>query len=394
MRTILFVWELGAGFGHVTTFRRLAARLGPHRFRFVAAVANLASASVLAAEGVEILQAPLWPGSSKSAAQRAALSSATLGDTLGGFGLGDEEALRTLIGAWDRLIAAVAPDLVIADYAPAASLVARGKIPLALIGNGFTLPPAEVEKFPLLHNLSPPLWPEDRLVEIVNSSLRAFGLQPLERLPQLFAGDVRWVQTFPLLDPYSSWRGRPVEGPLLERLPDSRRADAQEILVYISGQLGPHIQIVELLRSAATRVRIFAPLLPRDELERLASCGVRIENAPFRLAEDLASARLIVHHGSSGGVSAEALIAGVPQLVLSLDIEKDLTGAALERAGIGKLVKIHDPAVSVSSDTIEQVLHDEAIADQAREVGNFHRLMFQNADPFSDFESSCMNLMA
>jgi len=377
----------------VIRLRRLAARFAPHGFRFVAAVKNTMSASALAAAGVEILQAPVWPGTFQNGAQRAVRSSVTLGDTLGDLGLADEQALPMLIGAWDRLLAVIAPDLVIADYAPAVSLAARGRIPLALIGNGFTLPPAEMEKFPLLHELSAPVWAEDRLVEIVNSSLRSFGLQPLKRLPQLFAGDVRWVQTFPLLDPYNSWRERPVEGPMLDRLPDPRRPDAHEILVYISGELGTRTQILGLLKSVAGRVRVFAPVLPPDELERLASFGMRIEKTPFRLAEELASARLVIHHGSTGGVSAEALIAGVPQLVLSIDIEKDLTGAAMERAGIGKLLKIHDPAALISADSFESILNDEAIADRAREVGNFHRLMFQNADPLSDFETSCMNVM-
>jgi UDP:flavonoid glycosyltransferase YjiC (YdhE family) len=389
MRTILLAWELGAGFGHITTLRRLAARLAPRGFRIVAAVHNIMSASALAAEGVEIFQAPVWPGTFR---RGAAASSVTLGDMLGDLGLAEEQTLRLLIGAWDRLIAAIAPDLVIADYAPAASLAARGRIPLALIGNGFTLPPAEMEKFPVLHDLSPQVWPEDQLIEIVNSSSRSFGLQPLTRLPQLFAGDVRWVQTFPLLDPYNSWRQQPVEGPMLDRLPDFRRPDAQEILVYISTPPGRRNRFLQALSALADRVRIYAPGLPADELKRLAGFGMHIQQTPFRLAEELASARLLVHLGSAG-TSVEALLAGVPQLVLSIDVEKDLTGAALERAGIGKLIKINDPATPLSTDVIESVVKDDAMVDRAREVGTFHRLMFESADPFAAFERSCMNLM-
>jgi UDP:flavonoid glycosyltransferase YjiC (YdhE family) len=393
MRTVLLAWELGSGFGHVVRLRRLAARLARRGFRAVAAVSNVQFASDLAASGVEIFQAPMWPVVFHNDARRATHSSATLGDMLADAGLTDEQDVRMLIGTWDRLLALVAPDLVIADYAPAASLAARGRIPLALVGTGFTLPPPEMERFPVLHYMNPPVWPEQQLVETINSALRSLRLQPLERLPQMFSGDVRWVQTFPLLDPYSSWRERPAEGPMFDRLPAARRFDAREILVYISSWLPPRAPILEALGAMAERVRVYAPGLPAGELQRLAGFGMRIETTPFRLAEELASARLFIHLGGAG-VSSEALVAGVPQLVLSIDIEKELTGAAIERAGIGRLLKIYDPAVSISGDMLESMLNDETMIEQAREVGHFHRLMIQHADPLSDFETNCMKLMA
>jgi UDP:flavonoid glycosyltransferase YjiC (YdhE family) len=392
MRTVLLTWELGGGFGHVVRLRRLATRLARRGFRMVAAVNNIQVASSLAAEGVEIFQAPLWPVVFQSIAQRAAHSSATLGDMLRDGGLGDEQDVRMLIGTWDRLLALIGPDLVIADYAPAASLAARGRIPLALVGTGFTLPPAEMDRFPILHDLSPPVWPEQELVDVINSALRSLHREPLERLPQLFAGDVRWVQTFPLLDPYNLWRERPAEGPMLDQFPEPRRSDAGEILVYISMWPATRTRILEPLAAVAKHVRVYAPGLPSGELQRLASFGMRVETGPFRLADELASARLIVHLGGAG-VSCEALIAGVPQLVLSIDIEKELTGAAIERAGIGKLLRIHDPAVSLSTDTMESLLSGGGIANQAQEVGSSHRQMFQNADPLSDFETNCVDLM-
>jgi UDP:flavonoid glycosyltransferase YjiC (YdhE family) len=392
MRTILLAWELGAGFGHVTALGRLAAKFAPHGFRLIAIVNNVTSASVLAAQGVEVLQAPGWPSALQSD-PRKSLSSATLGDTLGDLGFADEEALRSLIGAWDRLFTRIAPDLVVCDYAPAAALAARGRIPLALTGSGFTLPPAEMEKFPLLHAMARPVWPEERLLETVNAALRAFDRQQLERLPQLFAGDLHWVRTFPLLDAYNLWRERPPQGPLIDRLPDARRADAREILVYISGHLGRHPQILHALRMVAERVRIFAPGVPGGELERLAGFGMRIERAPFRLPDELASARLVIHHGSAG-ISAEALIAGVPQLLLSIHIEHDLAGAALESAGVGKLIKLHDPAASRTADMIASVLNDGTMAEQAKKVGDFHRLMFEHADPLSEFDVGCRSLIA
>src|SRR5262249_51401106 len=146
MKTVLLAWELGAGFGHVVSLRNIAASLRPQGFRCVAAVQDVGSAAAIARDGIEVLQAPAW-GPAKS--------SATLGDRLGDSGLADPQALQQLLTAWQRIFDETKPDLVIADYAPAASLVARGRVPLALAGTGYSLPPAEMRTFPLLHRIVP-----------------------------------------------------------------------------------------------------------------------------------------------------------------------------------------------------------------------------------------------
>ena len=57
---------------------------------------------------------------------------------------------------------------MIADFAPLAALAARGRIPLVHIGNGYTLPPHEMPRFPLLHRYSPPVWYEEQTLATIN----------------------------------------------------------------------------------------------------------------------------------------------------------------------------------------------------------------------------------
>jgi len=140
-KTILFAWELGSGLGYVAHLRRLAARLQREGIRIVAVLKNIHAARWLDGPDLDIMQAPLWPVTFMSDAECARLSTATFADTLAGFGLADERALRALLDAWDRLFSLIEPDLVIAEHAPAATLAARGRLPLALVGTGFTLPP-------------------------------------------------------------------------------------------------------------------------------------------------------------------------------------------------------------------------------------------------------------
>jgi hypothetical protein len=384
MRSILLAWEFGAGFGHVLTLRRIAERFAALGFRCVAAVKNLEAGAVLADAGVELLQAPLW---------KIPQSSATLGDTLGDAGFADAQLLRRQLEAWRRIIEEVAPELVVADYAPGASLAARGRVPLALVGNGFTLPPAGMQSFPLLHQVSPPVWPEQQLLDVLNSVLLDLQMQPLQKLPQLFSGDAIWMHTFPLLDPYEHWREQPAQGPEIEGVILPRAENASDIPVYLSSWSGPQRSFLDALRPVARDVRLFAAGFSAAERMRFADMGMRLQSHMFDVTKDFATARLVVHLGSVG-IAGACVMAGVPQLACAIDVEKELVGKALAQAGIGKFILNFDPAVSLTEDAVAALLADRQMADRARETGEMHRKLYGGSTPLIDFETACLKLLS
>jgi hypothetical protein len=77
--------------------------------------------------------------------------------------------------------------------------------------------------------------------------------------------------------------------------------------------------------------------------------------------------------------------------VLSVDIEKDLNGQAIERAGIGRLVKIHDPAANVSTELIASMLQDDGLAARAAELGATHRALLRQSDPLGNSSATAWN---
>jgi UDP:flavonoid glycosyltransferase YjiC (YdhE family) len=109
-------------------------------------------------------------------------------------------------------------------------------------------------------------------------------------------------------------------------------------------------------------------------------------------AEALRSAALIVHFGGSG-LAAEALIAGVPQLVLSMQIEQWLNGAALQNAGLGKTIEAFDPATRITSE-IDDLLAATSITEAAANAGRLHRELLSRTDALATFESACRLLLA
>lgn len=392
MKAVLFAWELGGGFGHIAAMRRYAARLAAHGVRMVAAVRNPGMARVLADLGVDVLQPPPWPEASFTRTQYAATSSATLGDSLASAGLADAEALNELLAQWSKIFQSVKPDLVVADYAPAAALVARGRVPLMLVGNGYTVPPAGMTHFPLLHRTQEPIWDEMRLLTILNKAARDYGLATLERLPQLFSADDYLVETFPLLDPYDLQRTSAVDGAAFDKAPMARRDNADEILVYLAPGYAIRRDIVRALVPVTNKIRIHAPDLSFIQRQRLKLAGATLHRERLDLADALASAKLVVHFGGSG-LAAHALVAGVPQLIFSAHIEQELNGLALQRAGVGTLVPSHDPDVRIPSSIVSSTVNDRMLASRAAESGEIHRAMLHDVNPLAAFEERSLKLL-
>jgi UDP:flavonoid glycosyltransferase YjiC (YdhE family) len=247
-------------------------------------------------------------------------------------------------------------------------------------------------RFPLLHRLSPPAFDETRTLATVDAAAAALGFSRLDRLPEIFSGDACLAQCPRLLDPFDTQRISPVDGPVLEEPPVSQSADTEQVFVYLSSDGTEWPSIYEALIPVAKRLRVHAPLLLRSGLDQLAAAGARIDMEPQPLAGILASSRLVIHHGGSG-VAAQALAAGVPQLVLSRHIEQDLNGEALERAGVGRLIKPHQQRTHLEPGLISSLVADEIMAAQAETIGSDLRGFMARHDALDHCEAVCMDLL-
>lgn len=389
MKTVLFAWEHGGGFGHIASLRRLAAVLKRHEMRpvFVLKHPEVAHLEIDA----EILQAPPWPVTASD--ENSLRSTATMNDQLASAGLADEHSLRSLLQAWDDILTTVAPNLVVADSAPAASMMSRGRIPLIVVGNGYTAPPGEMKRFPPLHRVHPPRWSEDETLGTVNRVLQSLSRPPLERLPQTFSGDAQIVLTFPVLDPYDLQRSGPLAGPIFDSPPLEARKDADDIFVYLSrGVLSKlPFDIVPALLPLASRLVISAPDIASGQSDDLARRGARVYSQHLPLSETLASARLVIHFGG-GGLAAHAIAAGVPQLVLATHIEQLLNGLQLEKARIGKVIDSFKPQVDIST-SLDAILADDGVRQHAVQAGHEHRDMLTCMKPLETFEAAALQLL-
>jgi hypothetical protein len=235
--------------------------------------------------------------------------------------------------------------------------------------------------------------PEDEAVTlaVLNGGLRSRGEPPFENLPQIFSGDARMVFTFPLLDPYAAHRSDPLHGPLLDHAPVAADSNSRTIFAYLSRGYPLHPEIPDAFLRHAPKLRIHAPELSDQQARTLVQAGAVVEREPVASAQALASSSLVIHLGGSG-LAAEALMAGVPQLILSMQVEQWLTGQALQRAGLGRLVAAYDHAAKIAPQ-IDAMLEDAGMARRAIDAGQQHRDLYRRADGLAIFEHTASKLL-
>ncbi|HZL58070.1 MAG TPA: nucleotide disphospho-sugar-binding domain-containing protein [Stellaceae bacterium] len=362
MKTVLLAWELGANLGHVGPLLLLARELRKRGHRPVFALRDVAGpGALLAEEDIPVLQAPVWIKSDILRGRPFRIAS--YADNLALFGFADAEGLSGMVAAWDALLALVKPDLIVADHSPTLCLAAFGAIPIAIVGNGYTVPPVHEPSFPPLFPGRPPLIAESRILDTVQAVQQRRKRPEPRTLPALFDAPVRAVATFPELDPYRAVRREPVMGPL-EPMPAETPLPADPSLFAYLGEENPWLEtVVQCLVEQPGAVEVFLRGDVGALRRLLVARGVRVHERPPPLAEVLARARVVLSHAGSTTAHA-ALAAGRVQILLPTHVEQELTADALVALGVGLRVA-KDADKAAIQEALHTALDSGALRNQA-----------------------------
>ncbi|MCA9269641.1 MAG: hypothetical protein KDA41_14265, partial [Planctomycetales bacterium] len=238
MANILFAWELGSGWGHLTSIFPLAAGLAQRGHRVVAVVRDMPRAARLfESTAVELLPAPALGRVAENRFQPICTYAHLLYNTI----CRSESTLPTLLQFWKSLFDRTSPDLLVADHSPAALLAARGgSFGQVAIGTGFSAP-APVAPFPnwrpWLNTPPERLWNDEQLVlHTINQHLAPSVA--LAALSDLYRDvDDTILMTWPELDPFGQVRKRGlyVGGwpELPGKAPQWPRAEGPRVFAYL-----------------------------------------------------------------------------------------------------------------------------------------------------------------
>ncbi|MBO9589339.1 hypothetical protein [Devosia sp.] len=339
---ILLAWEGGAGRGHVVTLRDIAEALGADAI-CDAALCRMEHAAELVPYCDSVFQGARL---STNRARREAAGDpqvATWGDFLGDLNFWNPQFLIAQIKWWLETIKARKSRLVIADFAPCAQLAALiSGIPSVAVGTGYSVPPAGLDGFPvLLPEYAELVFAEDELLRAVNMALVHYGVKPLTRLSDIYAGSTAMPRTIAGLDPYRSMRQAPPLPPLSEKLP---RPDGSgnEIFFYFPGDETENHALVDALIGLDLPMRAFIPGATAGVRELFAEAGVTVEARPVSFEAINRRSRLLLHSGQHGTLCM-GLGMGIGQVAFPQHLEHLFHA---RRAGEMAPVRIVDPAAA------------------------------------------------
>lgn len=336
-KRLLFAWELGAGTGHVAPCVPLLKRLQARGWEIMAAVRDTTEvADVLRPLGITMLQAPIC------GRQFHGFDSVSYNFTeaLLHFGYGDIRTLRGLAEAWGALCDLVKPDLILCSAAPTMQFVAQCRnLPHAMIGSGYNCPPP-TSPLPLMRDwvagVEQRLQNAEATVASVLTSVREqlFRQTGTYSTQNLFQNASTLLCTFRDLDHYPvRSKESAYHGILTAKRYPSVRVPEFEVFAYLrdcsQGQ-----ELISALAQSKLRTLVYWPDAPNDQHKRHQSTQLKIADRAVALENVLGGCRFVIGYGSHH-LTAEALLAGKPVLLLPNYLEQELTGRAVERLGAG-----------------------------------------------------------
>jgi rhamnosyltransferase subunit B len=397
MSTILVAYEFGAGLGHLNRLVAVAQRLpGDHNWVFALPDRALGEPIVRRAFGdkVRVVEGVQWPAPNDPNVRK--IPTHTFADVIAIFGFHDAARLSAKTAQWHNVLQEVGPNLIIADFAPTLRLAIGTKVPLVVVGNGYTVPPRGQLLPPIRQgDTSVPAVSranEGRLLAAVNLVRAQARAESIDFFSDLFSGEQTFVCTLSEFDPYRRFRCGPTLWPF--NIPDvspgplpSQRT-GPPIFVYLPANNPALPPVITALNDLKIPSEIYVSGMTARALAKRCSPSVRIHGKPADLAHVLPNTSLLIHHGGLGTAYA-GLLAGVPQLVLPLNLEHGITAAGLEQFGVAKSQNARAAAGATDMrDLVSSLLQDgqlqEAAVNAARSLG-----ARRVADPVSEVVQAC-----
>jgi UDP:flavonoid glycosyltransferase YjiC (YdhE family) len=338
MSRILFAWELGGNFGHITRQLPIAQQLRQkgHQVFFVVRD-TVVAAQLLTPQGFAYTQAPV------NVTKKRLPQPVNYAEMLVAAGYGDLGVLSGLTQAWLSLIQLFKADLMVVDHAPTALFAAhlRG-LPAIPIGTGFEIPP---DRSPLPSIRPWEAIPTERLLqaehyvlERLNALASTLGGRTIQRIPELFQGPHKLLATFAELDHYGVREGENYVGPLFTGTTGQpitwRLADQPHVFAYLRSDTLGFEHLLKALSKLSVEAIVVAPGIRPSYIQALAKPNLRILSQPIQTEHLLKLTDCAVTTGGAGTVS-QCLLAGIPMLLAPHNVEQYLMSLRVEALGAG-----------------------------------------------------------
>lgn len=350
MATIVFAWELGGDYGHLSRLLPVALALRERGHRPVFVLRDLLGAeALLSPHDVPALQAPLWLGRLTQLP-----SPISYPELLMPFGFLNPRALTGICRAWRHLLALIQPDLLVLDHAPTALLATRGLgLPRLHFGDGFCMPPPcqPLPPFAWWQQPAPTARLQDseaHALATANQVLAALHAPALTAFADLLHCDAQALCSFAELDHYPQRSAAPAPaphylGPIFQlgqgQEPCWPDGPGPRIFAYLKPGYGPLEQVLRALQELPASVLAHVPGASRKTLAQFSGGRMQLSAEPLAMDALSRSCDLALSHGGAG-TTAAMLLAGKPLLLLPMQTEQWMAARRLQSLGVSETLLV------------------------------------------------------
>lgn len=343
MSRILFAWELGGGFGHLSRLEPIARvlRAAGHEVLFVSKDTQCA-AKWLGPYGYRFLQAPVSAKAHKLTRPPANYTEVLLAE-----GYSDPTALRGKVEGWVGIYQLYRPNIVVVDHSPTALLAARFlDICRVQVGNGFELPPL-IRPFPSIRpweSIADSLLEHSEMtaLDAINAVARMYRAKPLGQMTDLFDLNGFTLASFSELDHYGVRPGIDYAGTIYPSHHGHKvnwpSGSAPCIFAYLRPSVPGFNKLMTALKQSHARVICVVPGADKRLIDAFSMGNVRVFRDPVDLGILIGDMDLGISYGGIGTVTP-LLLGGVPILLAPQSVEQYLICSRVESLGAGLILR-------------------------------------------------------
>ncbi len=333
---LLFVWELGANYGHLARLIPLAEaqRALGREVLFAVSDLQVAEKLLIPKDFSFVLILKIRTDGGNGIASNYA-------ELLLNCGYSNKKALQLAVGEWLHLLRQYKPDLLVLDHSPTVLLANKiAKIPAIQIGAGFEMPPQDnwPEWIPL--NVSQQIkLKQSELVLLINMNgvIESYSGQRLESIVDLFDGCNQLLTTFSELDHYQKRVNAQYLSPILYEVSAHSISwhsnKTKKVFIYVWPTMPGLNHLLGALSEMKMEVVAVIPNITELAINRFARMQIRIYKHAVDIAELAQEADLLITHGI--GTANTFLCKGVPLLIIPETTEQLMLGQCIEKHGFG-----------------------------------------------------------
>ena len=394
MTHVVYCWELGLGFGHVTRMNNVINDESLQGCTFSLILKEVHKAGAIdRCDLARVFQAP----TSNSLVREA---SPNFSHLMSRCGWTDYSSALSLVSAWRNLFKLIQPDIVLLDHSPSAGMAALSlNLPVKQIGNGFEIPPvADPMPSMLFHNGAGnnQLTTLDKNLQHVLDKIEDKFLGKTTNrltLKNLFRPENMLIAGSPILDHYGNrsapWRylQQVTRLPMpLQDLGFLQTNDRPAVFFYLDART-PRLH--ELLGQLSHQYQLFGYLsyLSDPNLQNsLAQLDIQIFLKPLNIEQALSVANVVLCN-SGVGMLNNLLNKGIPSILAPLHTEQAMVAFQMHRRGLAFAIDRSTPLVHVIEKVAEYVKYPDIIRDKIKKsvMDINKRSEFWSGDLLKDF---------